>query len=120
METGKSRALNWFVQRITGLILSIGVIFHFLMFHYFGYKVGMTYLEVRERLVSPGWITFYSVLLGMAIFHGMSGLWGVVLDYNLKQQAKEKIKYILYIFGFIVFFIGILVLIRFNTMVLPE
>jgi succinate dehydrogenase hydrophobic anchor subunit len=70
MEIEKGRALHWFIQRITGLVLGFGVIFHFLMFHYFGYKIGLTYLEARERLISPGWITFYSVLLGMAIFHG--------------------------------------------------
>ncbi len=120
METGKGKALIWFTQRITGLMLGFGVMFHFLMFHYFGYKIGLTYLEARDRLISPGWITFYSVLLGMAIFHGMNGLWGVFLDYNLKQKSKKIIKFILYLLGFFLFLVGGLILIRFNTLILSE
>ncbi len=120
METGKGRALFWFIQRITGLILAIGVVIHFLMFHYFGYKLGLTYLEARDRLISPVWITFYSVLLGMATFHGMNGLWGIFLDYNLRQKPKRIIKFFLYFSGFILFIIGALILIRFNTLILSE
>ncbi len=115
METGKGRALSWFIQRITGLILGFGVMFHFLMFHYFGYKVGLTFLEARDRLISPGWITFYTVLLGMAIFHGMNGLWGIFSDYNLKQKTKEQIEFLLYLFGFILFIVGGFILIKFNV-----
>ncbi len=115
METGKGRALSWFIQRITGLILGFGVMFHFLMFHYFGYKVGLTFLEARDRLISPGWITFYTVLLGMSIFHGMNGLRGIFLDYNLKQKTKEQIKFLLYIFGIVLFIVGGVILIRFNV-----
>ncbi len=120
MEIGKGRALHWFIQRITGLVLGFGVIFHFLMFHYFGYKIGLTYLEARERLISPGWITFYSVLLGMVIFHGMNGLWGVFLDYNFSWRSKKLIKFILYILGFFLFVVGGLILIRFNIVILSE
>lgn len=120
MEIGKGRGLCWFIQRITGLILSIGVVFHFLMFHYFGYKSGLTFFEARERLISPGWITFYTVLLGMAIFHGMNGLWGVVSDYNFNQDQKKVIKFILYLSGLILFMVGVLILVRFNTLVMAE
>ncbi|MFQ5965171.1 MAG: hypothetical protein ACE5KZ_12930 [Candidatus Scalinduaceae bacterium] len=120
METGKGRALSWFIQRLTGLVLGFGVIFHFLMFHYFGYKAGLTYLEARERLISPEWITFYSVLLGMALFHGMNGLWGIFLDYNLSVRTKKRIKFFLYVFGFVIFIVGCLVLIRFNILILSE
>jgi succinate dehydrogenase / fumarate reductase, membrane anchor subunit len=120
MGIEKGRALHWFIQRITGLVLGFGVMYHFLMFHYFGYKIGLTYLEARERLISPGWITFYSVLLGMAIFHGMNGLWGVFLDYNLPWRSKKLIKFILYILGFFLFIVGGLILIRFNIVILYE
>ena len=120
MEIGKGRALCWFAQRITGLILSIGVVFHFIMFHYFGYKSGLTFFEARERLISPGWITFYTVLLSMAIFHGMNGLWGVFLDYDLTQGQKKIVKFALYLSGFILFMVGVLILVRFNTLVMAE
>lgn len=120
METGKGRALFWFLQRVTGLILAIGVIIHFLMFHYFGYKMGLTYYEARERLISPGWITFYSVLLGMVLYHGMNGLWGIFLDYNLKEKPKKIVKLLLYFSGFILFIVGVFILIRFNTLVISE
>jgi len=120
METGKGRALSWFIQRITGLILAVGVVIHFLMFHYFGYKLGLTYLEARDRLISPVWITFYSVLLGMSIFHGMNGLWGIFIDYNFTQKSKKRIKFILYILSFILFIVGGLIIIRFNTFYVSE
>ncbi len=120
MEIEKGRALHWFIQRITGLVLGFGVIFHFLMFHYFGYKLGLTYLEARDRLISPGWIAFYSVLLSMAIYHGMNGLWGIFLDYNLKLKTKEQIRFVLYLLGFILFVVGVAILIRFNTLILSE
>lgn len=120
METGRGRAILWFIQRITGLILGFGVVFHFIMFHYLGYKVGVTYFEARDRLISPGWIALYTVLLGMAIFHGMNGLWGIFLDFNLGPKTKQYIKSSLYILGAFLFIFGLFILIRFNTLVMSE
>lgn len=73
----------WFLQRLTGIMLVLTLLIHFLVMHFSGYQTGdaYTYERVMERLRDPWFKILDMSFLTLAIFHGMHGLWMVGRDY---------------------------------------
>lgn len=97
----------WLLQRLSGLLLSAGVIIHFWMLHSSGTP---TYDLVVARMSSSYWLSFYLFLLVLLIYHGFNGVWGVFLDFNTSPLSKTIFKSALYIIGMATFVAGVIVL----------
>lgn len=107
---------SWFLQRITALLLVLGIAVHFFVFHFSPSRYASRYYdEIIIRFNSPGWITFNICLLSLVIFHGLNGLWGILIDYNLNERPKYFIKQAFWFIGSVSFGIGVYILIRFAT-----
>lgn len=98
----------WLLQRLSGLFLSAGVLIHFLTLH--GSSGPTSYAEVVSRLTSPGWVSFYSVLLATLIYHGLNGLWAISLDFNTPSPFRKGFKLTLYLVGMGTFLVGLMIL----------
>jgi len=72
--------IQWFLQRLTGFILFIGLIIHFYVMHYSG-TGALDYETVTARLSSPYWKGFDILFLLSILYHGFNGLWGIVTEY---------------------------------------
>jgi succinate dehydrogenase hydrophobic membrane anchor protein len=72
----------WFFQRLTAVILIFGMTVHLLTLPLA--RERLSYSLVSERLSHAGWLTFDLLLLASCLYHGLNGVWGVILDYNLR------------------------------------
>ena len=116
MNIEKRGFWSWFLQRITALLLVMGMSVHFFTFHFSpGRYASRYYDEIINRFCSPGWIAFHSCLLALVVFHGLNGLWGILVDFNLSKRANYFFRQILWFAGFVLFGTGIYILIWFAT-----
>jgi succinate dehydrogenase / fumarate reductase membrane anchor subunit len=116
MNREKRGFWSWFLQRITALLLVIGMSVHFFIFHFSPNRyVSRYYDEIIARFCTSGWITFHICLLALVIFHGLNGLWGIVSDFNLSKKTTSFFKQTLWFAGCVLFGAGIYILIWFAT-----
>jgi succinate dehydrogenase hydrophobic anchor subunit len=86
-------ATFWFLQRITGLLLAIFLFTHVKVLHFdynFAKEGLMNFGFVVERLRSSmGWGIFYFLFILSALFHGLSGFWGIIMDFRPSPTGKK-------------------------------
>ena len=87
-------ALFWVTQRLTGLFLAIFLLTHVKVLHWdFDFtKASSGLLDfsfVTGRLHgSSVWLIFYFLFIISALFHGLNGLWAVVLDFRPSKTIQ--------------------------------
>ncbi len=82
-------AAAWLFQRITGVVLLVGMIIHFRIMHYSGTEQ-LTHAVVLERLSNPYWKAFNLLFLLCVIWHGLSGIWGIATEYAGSKAVLLK------------------------------
>lgn len=74
----------------------------------------LTFASVAERAASPAWPVLYLLLLFVALYHGLYGLRGIVLELTgAARKAKVLVSTVLIILGAAALFYGALVVFRF-------
>jgi len=85
-------AFFWLFQRVTGVILAIFLFTHVKVLHWdfnFTTQGLIDFPFVIERLQgSIGWLIFYFLFIISALFHGLNGLWAVVLDFRPSRGVQ--------------------------------
>ena len=82
-------ALNWFIQRISGVVLLIVLLVHFWVLHFFPPAGGeITYQTVMLRLSHPLWRTIDLVFLVFGLYHGANGVLLVIHDYIRQPMLR--------------------------------
>ncbi|MFC1562432.1 hypothetical protein ACFL4Z_00100 [candidate division KSB1 bacterium] len=74
----------------------------------------VTFALVQERLQSPWWILFDSLLLITALYHALNGIWSIVLDWNPGKTVRRFLGWSLSIVGIIALILGLYILIPFT------
>lgn len=78
------RALNWYLQRITGLALLILLILHFWVEHFTAdvrAEGGLTFEIVQQRFFrNPWFVTIDIAFLLVALYHGLNGVRNIIFD----------------------------------------
>ncbi len=95
--------LPWFFQRVTAVFLIFGMAVHILVLPLGGER--LSYSLVSGRLSHIGWVLFDLLLLASCLYHGLNGIWGVILDYNLR--LNRFLSYAISIIAFIFLVLGI-------------
>lgn len=102
---------SWLLHRLTGIILIVGLLYHFFMMH-FTEADAYSYQAVMQRLSEPSWKIFNTVFLLSALYHGFYGLNGLVTEYIENNSLKRVLKFIIFIvpiglafFGFKIVFL---------------
>jgi succinate dehydrogenase hydrophobic membrane anchor protein len=98
--------LHWFFQRVTAIFLVLGMAVHILVLPFGGER--LSYSLVSGRLSHMGWIVFDLLLLLSCIYHGLNGIWGVILDYNPKYL--KTIGYTIFTISLIFSILGVAVI----------
>ncbi len=101
--------LQWFLQRLTGVLLFVGLIVHFYVMHYSG-AAPLSYESVTERLSNPYWKVFDIVFLVSILYHGLNGLWGIVIEYIHSVRLLKLLKTSIIILAFVVLFTGVYII----------
>ncbi len=85
-------ALFWLFQRVTGAILAIFLFTHVKVLHWdfnFAEQGLIDFSFVISRLQNnSGWVVFYFLFIISALFHGLNGLWAVVLDFRPSRVVQ--------------------------------
>jgi succinate dehydrogenase / fumarate reductase membrane anchor subunit len=71
-------AVAWYMQRITGAALVPLLIAHFWVEHF----MSATLLRADLTYANPWWQAIDIGFLVIALYHGLNGLYGIVLDYG--------------------------------------
>lgn len=80
---------SWVLQRISGLFLIFFLGLHVLAIH-FSKDWKVTAATVAARLgENPLWALFYYLFIPLAVYHGLNGVWGIILDYAPSQPVRR-------------------------------
>jgi succinate dehydrogenase / fumarate reductase membrane anchor subunit len=101
-----SGASKWFMQRITGIVLVVLLIGHYILMHATP-DSGHTYQAVMERLHSPVWKIIDLTFVTLGLWHGLNGTWNVIRDYEIKPAWNMTIYTVLVVTGVAFWFLGI-------------
>ncbi|MCX7945337.1 MAG: hypothetical protein N2746_12590 [Deltaproteobacteria bacterium] len=108
-----SQAFNWFMQRITAIIIAIGLIVHFVVLHFL-IERPITVHKVAERLQSFWWVLFDSILLVAVVYHALYGCYNIVNDFRPSERMKGFLVIFLWVLGLGAVVIGIANLLPFT------
>ena len=96
-------ALFWLFQRLTGIILAVFLFTHVKVLHLDHNFVNEGLIDfslVTERLAhSMGWVIFYFFFIVSALYHGLNGLWAVVLDFRPSRGIQTTWLSVLWALG---------------------
>lgn len=77
--------IEWYLQRITGALLLLLLAAHFWVEHFMSAPLRrgeLTYDVIRDRIANPAWQAIDIAFLIVALYHGLNGLRGILLDYG--------------------------------------
>ena len=96
------RAINWYLQRITGAALLLLLIMHFWVEH-FTREVrdhGLTFEVVQRRFFHNPWFIVIDIaFLIIALYHGLNGIRNIIFDFG-RVTRPFRIVVTLFLIGF--------------------
>jgi succinate dehydrogenase / fumarate reductase, membrane anchor subunit len=106
-----SRAINWYLQRITGAALLLLLILHFWVEH-FTTEVregGLTFEVIQQRFFQNRWfIAIDLAFLLIALYHGLNGVRNIIFDFGrVTARYRMAVTVLLVVVGLIIAYWGI-------------
>ena len=101
--------IEWFFQRITGVVILMGLIVHFYTMHYSG-AGQISHEAVLARLYNPYWIVFNIIFLLSVIYHGFNGLLGIMPEYVHSHKMQKMLEGVLIVIAITLVSVGIYIL----------
>ena len=98
----------WVLQRGSGLFLAVALPVHLWVNPLSGYPLSVESVAVRLRFA--GWLAFDLLLLAACLYHGINGLWSILLDYNPRASRRRAAAIAFLILGSVLFVYGALAL----------
>lgn len=89
---------SWVIQRITGLILVVIMIGHYILMHYMP-ENGHTYDAVLARMQSNWYRVLDLTFVVLGMYHGLNGVWGIFRDYKMKPWQSITVFSVILILG---------------------
>jgi succinate dehydrogenase / fumarate reductase membrane anchor subunit len=113
-ESSKTGAIAWLLQRVTAVLLFIGLMYHFIYYHFISNGV-YTWKEVVARMQSPWFNLLQFTFLAAALYHGLNGVWMVTEDYFHGKTWRMIIFSLILFVGLALFFVGILTIFKIQS-----
>src|SRR3954466_11624040 len=105
------RAVNWFLQRVTGAALLLLLILHFWVENFTAEvrKGGLTFETVQRRFFQNRWFVAIDIaFLLIALYHGLNGLRNIIFDYGrVRGPYRAAVTWALVAVGLVVAYWGI-------------
>ena len=91
--------IGWYLQRITGALLVILLAAHFWVEHFMSAELrrgDLSYEAILSRIANPVWQSIDIAFLLVALYHGLSGLRNIILDYSrIGRRAVQALSALL-------------------------
>lgn len=97
-KSSGSGSFSWIFQRITGIVLVVVLIGHYILMHY-NPESGHTYDAVLIRMQSSWYRVLDLTFVVLAMYHGLNGVWSIFRDYKLKPWQTVSVLSLLLVFG---------------------
>ena len=97
-DSRSTGSFSWVFQRVSGIILVIVMIGHYILMHY-NPQSGHTYDAVLARMQSNWYRILDMVFVILGMYHGLNGVWGIFRDYRLKPWQSITIMTVLIVGG---------------------
>lgn len=108
-EPGRGLA-SWLCQRLTGLFLAFFVGVHVVMLHFVReWHVDVSSIVARMK-DNPTMVAFYGAFVPVVVYHGLNGVWGIVLDLGPGPRSRRAVAAGLWIVGAVTTVYGFYVL----------
>jgi succinate dehydrogenase / fumarate reductase membrane anchor subunit len=104
---------QWLMQRVTGITLVVLLAVHTIVTHYTLPAEGINYEWVAQRLSQPLWKLAYLFFLVLCVYHGLSGVRGIIQDYVHRDGLRVIIFGGLVMLGLLMISLGALTIIPF-------
>jgi succinate dehydrogenase / fumarate reductase membrane anchor subunit len=105
------RAINWYLQRITGAALLVLLIMHFWVEHFTAEvrtPAGLTFEVIQRRFFQNPWFVAVDItFLFIALYHGLNGIRNICLDYTWGVRFRTPITVSLVLLGIVVAYWGV-------------
>jgi succinate dehydrogenase / fumarate reductase membrane anchor subunit len=104
------RAINWYLQRITGAALLVLLIMHFWVTHFTAEVLtdGLTFEGIQRRFFQNPWFVAVDIsFLFIALYHGLNGIRNICLDYTWGTRFRRPITIALITLGIVVAWWGV-------------
>lgn len=95
-------AIEWYLQRITGTLLLVLLAAHFWVEHFMTAPLRrgeLTYEAILARISNPYWQALDIAFLLVALYHGLNGLRGIILDYGRITRGAARVSTGLLVFA---------------------
>ncbi|MBI5375951.1 MAG: succinate dehydrogenase, hydrophobic membrane anchor protein [Candidatus Schekmanbacteria bacterium] len=100
-------AINWFMQRLSGLVLLILLLMHMWIMHYSGGEEKILFDAVIKRLSNPYLKVVDICFLVLGLYHGLNGVWMVIQDYIKSATWKITLFSALTFVGLVLLVMGV-------------
>ena len=91
--------IGWYLQRITGALLIVLLAAHFWVEHFMSAELrrgDLSYEAILSRIANPVWQSIDIAFLLVALYHGLSGLRNIILDYSrIGRRAVQALSALL-------------------------
>ncbi len=104
--SGSGGAASWMMQRISGLVLVVALLLHYLFLHFLN-GGNVEYSEVASRLASPLWKTIDLTFLTAALYHAAYGVIMSVHDYVHRPGIRVTLVTIIWFVALILWVTGV-------------
>lgn len=87
-------AIEWYAQRVTGGLLLVLLAAHFWVEHFMSAPLrhgDLTFAVIRSRIANPAWQAVDIAFLIVALYHGLSGLRGILLDLGRFSRRTMRV-----------------------------
>src|SRR5436853_6443721 len=105
------RAINWYLQRITGAALLVLLIMHFWVEHFTAEvrtPTGLTFEVIQRRFFQNPWFVAVDItFLFIALYHGLNGIRNICLDYTWGTRFRTPITLAILLVGIVVAYWGV-------------
>lgn len=83
-KPSKQSARAWYFQRITGILLVVFAVGHYVMVHW-NESSGHSFDISVQRLSNPIFVFLYIGFIVLGMYHGVQGVWNIIRDFNLPR-----------------------------------
>jgi len=106
-----ARAINWYLQRVTGAALLLLLIMHFWVEHFTAEvrEHGLTFDVIQRRFFGNPWFVAVDItFLVVALYHGLNGVRNIIFDFGrVTPKLRIGVTAILIAVGLVVAWWGI-------------
>ena len=104
----------WFLQRVSGVLLLVFVLAHGAITYFVpiaDVRAGLqedpvTHEVVERRLAQGALLAFDFALLGLALYHGLNGIRGILMEWSFTARHRKAVTAVLHTVGLCAFLLG--------------